>query len=190
MTQQQIPPQPDLPYPGDQPSAAPPKTSRRNTVIAAAIAGVVGILIGSGITAAAMSGGDEKPVSSVSAPTTAPATTEPPAVEETTTEPPAPTYGTPTKADFKLTVKVLSKQCFGSAGCNLTYRILVAYSGPDLDPSATYEVLYQVRGGEDGPVDNMLTVEGTQSSVDEEESVSTKSSKTKLTAVVTDVLSR
>lgn len=103
------------------------------------------------------------------------------------TPPPAPKYGTPVAKDFKLTVKTLTKQCFGSAGCNVTYRILVAYSGPDLDPSKSYDVLYTVRGGED-VVQNKLTVEDGQSSVDEEEMVSTKTSKAKLTAVATDVL--
>ena len=83
---------------------------------------------------------------------------------------------------------MLSKQCFGSAGCNVTYRILVDYTGPALDPAGKYEVLYQVRGGEDGPVSNSLEIADGQSSVDEEEFVIAKSSKTKLTAVVTDVL--
>jgi hypothetical protein len=106
----------------------------------------------------------------------APATTAPPKVTE------------PTAKDFKLTVKTLTKQCFGSAGCNVTYRILVTYSGPTLDPSKEYEVLYEVRGGEDGPVANKLTVADGESSVDEEEMVSTPKSSTKLTAVVTDVL--
>jgi hypothetical protein len=84
-------------------------------------------------------------------------------------------------------VKTLSKQCFGSAGCNITYRIEVGYDGPPLDPSNTYEVVYEVRGGEDGPQVNTLTVEGDQSSVDSEESISTSSAGRKLTAVVTSV---
>lgn len=69
-----------------------------------------------------------------------------------------------------------------------TRRLLVAYSGAALDPSVTYEVVYEVRGGEDGPVTNNLTVTGDTSSVDDEEMVSTKSRSTRLTVVVTDVL--
>jgi hypothetical protein len=84
-------------------------------------------------------------------------------------------------------VKTLSKQCFGSAGCNVTYRIEVGYDGPPLDPSNTAEVVYEVRGGEDGPQINTFTVEGDQSSVDREESISTSSAGRKLTAVVTSV---
>ena len=102
--------------------------------------------------------------------------------------PPAPKVTAPTVKDFKLTVKTLTKQCFGSAGCNVTFRILVTYSGPELDPSKEYEVLYEVRGGEDGPIANKLTVSGGESSVDEEEMVSTPKSSTKLVAVVTDLL--
>jgi hypothetical protein len=104
------------------------------------------------------------------------------------TDPPETTaVAQPRRRDFELTVKTLSKQCFGSAGCNLTYRIEVGYDGPPLDPSNTYEVVYEVRGGEDGPQINTLTVEGDQSSVDSEESISTNSSARKLTAVVTSV---
>ena len=194
MSQYQQPqPRPDLPYPGQHPPA-----KKSSTTLVALIAGLVGALVGASVTAAAMSGDPvAKAPTSVSSQATTPPDNGPtpdpvttPTNEPTATEPPAPTYGTPTKADFKLTAKVLTKQCFGSAGCNLTYRILVSYGGAELDPSVTYEVLYQVKGGEDGPVDNKLTVTGTQSSVDEEEFVSTKTSKTKLTAVVTDVLSQ
>jgi hypothetical protein len=93
----------------------------------------------------------------------------------------------PKARDFTLTVKTLEKTCFGSAGCNITYRIEVGYNGPTLDPSNTYEVVYEVRGGEDGPQINTLTVEGDQSSVDSEESISTSSASKKLTAVATSV---
>lgn len=181
-------------YPSQQRPTVDKPPKKPHHVLVAIVAGIVGILVGSGVTAAVMSGDPSaKGPASVSssattAPTTVPTTTEPPLVEETT-EPPAPTYGVPVKTDFKLTVKVLTKQCFGSAGCNVTFRILVSYTGPDLDPSAAYEVLYQVKGGEDGPIDNKLTVTGGESSVDEEEMVSIKTSKTKITAVATDVLS-
>jgi len=192
MSQYQQPqPRPDLPYPGQ-----PPAKKSRGTALVAIVASVVGALVGAGVTAAAMSGDPAAKapagVASQAGTTTPPDTgpsPDPIATPSTEYTPPEPTYGVPVKADFKLTVKVLTKKCFGSAGCNLTYRILVSYGGAELDPSVTYEVLYQVKGGEDGPVDNKLTVTGSQSSVDEEEFVSTKTSKTKLTAVVTDVLS-
>jgi hypothetical protein len=107
------------------------------------------------------------------------------AATPTPTEPPTPVV--PKAEDFTLTVKTLEKTCFGSAGCSITYRIDVGYDGPTLDPSNTYEVVYEVRGGEDGPQINTLTVEGDQSSVDSEETISTSSASRKLTAVATSV---
>ncbi|MEU1745812.1 hypothetical protein [Micromonospora arida] len=127
-------------------------------------------------TAASQSRPSTSAPTSAAAPTTAPATTPPP----------APGYDTPTKGDFKLKVKTLRKQCFGSAGCNITYRIDVTYTGDGLDPSSTYEVTYEVKGAED-PVINTFEVTGDSASVQQEETASTKRSGDKLTAVVTDV---
>jgi len=93
----------------------------------------------------------------------------------------------PSPSDFQLTVKILKKACFGSAGCNVTYRIEVAYGGPSLDPNVTYEVTYEVRGDESGTQTNTLTVTGDQSSVTQEELASTSSSSVKLTAHATSV---
>jgi hypothetical protein len=161
----------------------PKKHTIRNIVLV-----VVGVLIAAGIAAGLSGGGDPSATPSAS-PNTLPnvVTTDRPATAKPTT-PTEPAYGAPSKADFKLTPKVLSKKCFGSAGCNVTYRILVSYTGPTLDPSESYELVYEVRGGEDGPTTNTLTVTGGESSVDEEEYVSTNSKNAKLTAVVTDVL--
>jgi hypothetical protein len=164
---------------------------RTKQIIIAAVAGAVLFFTGVAVGSAGSAGTDatNKTASGKPAASTAPTTAPEPVVEETTpAPPPESTYGTPTKTDFKLTAKVLSKKCFGSAGCNLTYRIIISYTGPDLDPSKSYEVLYEVRGGEDGPATNTFTVTGGESSVDEKEFVSTKKTSSKLTAVVTDVL--
>jgi hypothetical protein len=179
--------------PQPAPNAKPPKKpmSHGAKIGWAALAGagifIVGVLAGNAGAGAQPAASSAAKLPAPTVTVTAPAA-EPPAAAEETSEPAAPTYGVPKKTDFKLTVKQLTKKCFGSAGCNVTYRILVSYGGATLDPDATYEVLYRVKGGEDGPVDNKLTVTGDQSSVDEEEMVSTKSTKTKLSVVVTDVL--
>lgn len=99
-----------------------------------------------------------------------------------------PTYATPTPADFTITVKILEKECFGSAGCLITYRIAPEYVGAPLDPSVTWLVTYEVRGVEDGPQINTFEVTGDEASFDAEESADTPSSKTKLTAKATQVL--
>lgn len=95
-------------------------------------------------------------------------------------------YSEPVIANFKVTVKVTKKSCFGSAGCNIEFRISPKYTGT-LDPSKTYEVTYEVSGVEDGPKINTFQLTGSTATVDETELASTKSSKVKLTVKVTDV---
>jgi hypothetical protein len=91
-----------------------------------AVAVVVGV-IAFGIGAAVGNGGGTSsgtPNAAGSASQPASSTTE---VEVTTTA--ATIDDTPEPSDFELTVKTLSKQCFGSAGCNITYRIQAGWDG-------------------------------------------------------------
>lgn len=187
---QQYPQQPQY-QPPPPPAATPPAVKPKRTlrIVVAVVAGAALFFAGVAVGSAGSAGPDAaaKPDSSKPAASTAPTAPEPVA-ETQPTVPPEPTFATPKKTDFKLTIKVLGKECFGSAGCNVTYRILVGYNGAALDPSVTYEVIYEVRGGEDGAVTNTLKITGDESSVDEEESISTKSKSSKLTVVVNDVL--
>lgn len=99
-------------------------------------------------------------------------------------DPPAVvTYPEPRAEDFRLTVKVLKKECFGSAGCLVDFRIELAYGGPTLDPSVTYELTYEIKGG-DEPLINTLEVTGDQYSTEKEETIEA-GAKAKLTAKVT-----
>lgn len=92
----------------------------------------------------------------------------------------------PTKADFTLGLKILSKECFGSAGCNLEFRLKPSYTGEEFDPGQTVEVTYQIVGSED-PYTNTFTMTGdTNASVNERESVQTGTAG-KISAKVTDV---
>jgi hypothetical protein len=87
-----------------------PRTFTGRQVLAVAVA--VGV-IAFGIGAAVDNGGGTSsgtPKAADSASQSAPTTTE---VEVTTTA--ASTYNTPEPSDFELTMKTLSKQCFGSA---------------------------------------------------------------------------
>ncbi|MEU4392768.1 hypothetical protein [Kribbella sp. NPDC023855] len=185
---QQYPQDPNFQPPG--PTAPQPQKPNHTALIIGLVVGG-SLLFGAGVAVGAARGDPTTKsavTSSATKTTTAPATTEPAPVETTTEAPPVPTYAAPAAKHFKLTAKILSKQCFGSAGCNVTYRILVTYTGPTLDPAVTYDVLYSVTGGEDGPVSNTLKVTGDESSVDEEESLSTKNKTAKLTVVVSDIL--
>jgi hypothetical protein len=138
--------------------------------------------VGGMIAAGAAGSGTKQKVTAASAPV-APAAKAPAAPAA----PVAPAAYVPTTSDFKLSLKVLSSQCFGEAGCNVTYRIKVGYTGQPLDPDQTYEVTYEVRGGESGPQVNTLTVSGTDVTTDKEEIISTSSTHYRLTVRVTDV---
>ncbi|MFI6161672.1 hypothetical protein ACIA59_17205 [Micromonospora haikouensis] len=180
-----------------QPPGPPPpiptitKPSRGRALVVSGIALVIALSIGGlGVAALGNDSTDTK-VGIGPAMATTPTSSAPPAAVPTTasvtTAPTLPRYATLTKRDIALKVKILRKQCFGSAGCNVTYRIDVAYRGTaDLDPSRTYEVTYQAKGAED-PIINTFEVTGDSASVQQEEMASTKRSGDTLTAVVTDV---
>lgn len=162
-----------------------PQRPKRNTgcVIAAVIGVAVVLLIGAVSCGALLStASDPGPMPGqhrAKAATSAPSGTATP--EDT------PTASKPRKGDFELRVKTLSKDCFGSAGCNVTYRIKVAYTGPSLDPDATYEVTYKVTGADDGATENTFTITGDQAEVQQEEMASTSSSGIELRAHATSV---
>lgn len=91
----------------------------------------------------------------------------------------------PVAEDFRIGTDVLEKQCFGSAGCNITFRISVQYVGPN-DPNST-EVTYEVLGGTD-PLINTFTIDANGDAlVDSEEFISTPSADAELTAKATRV---
>jgi hypothetical protein len=119
------------------------------------------------------------------------ATASIPATEESQPEvPPAPNL---TAADFKLDVKVLTRECFGDAGCSLTVRVQPTLIGAKaLDGSQSVLVQYTLTGGEDGPITETFTASGDGSggmtAEITDQVVSTKSKSTKITAKVLDVL--
>jgi hypothetical protein len=101
----------------------------------------------------------------------------------------APTTDGPavTAADIKLTPQVTGKQCFGSAGCNVTLKVKLAYDGPALDPDGTWLVTYEIKGGDDGPIIGSFEMMGDRTYEVNTEIVGTRSSKTKVTIKVTNV---
>lgn len=89
--------------------------------------------------------------------------------------------------NFKIGVKTRRQECFGSAGCNVTVQIDPDYVGNQDVSTGSWEITYEIRGGEDGPIIETMTLTDGTFSFPEEQSVSTTSSGTKLTAVATDV---
>lgn len=99
-------------------------------------------------------------------------------------------YLVPVPSDYTVTVKVLTKQCFGTAGCDLTYRTALAWNLSAVqspDPSITYDVTYEVDGGDSGPQVGTFQVTGNQYSDSGVQVISTTTQGQQLTAKVTDV---
>lgn len=163
-------------YPQYQPSEPPPAGKKRTWLWILAVVIALGIGYSAGSTQVSSS-------SNSKATTGTEATAPGPAVVAD----PEPEPELPDPDDFKIRVKILEKECFGSAGCSLTYRIEPKYTGTaTLPDDRTISVIYEVRGGEDGPQINTFTVTGDNAEFDAEEDISTTSSSKKLTAKATE----
>jgi hypothetical protein len=177
-------------YPPTPPPHVPPKPKRH---VWRWIALAAGALIVVGAVAGALGSGDKKVaapkhvISSSSAPAAPTAAVQPPIVEQPSDT--APAYITPKKGNFTVTLKVLSKECFGSAGCNITYRAKLSQDLPTgaLDPDITYDLTYVVHGDESGPQTETMYITGDQYEQPSEGLAMTPSAGTKLTVTVTKV---
>lgn len=98
-----------------------------------------------------------------------------------------PETHTPAPSEFAVGITVLKKECFGEAGCNVTYRIRPGYTGPTLDSSQSFTVTYTVLGG-DQEQQGSFTITGEQANFSGEEMIQTKTSKARLTIRVDEVL--
>ncbi|MCG0062252.1 hypothetical protein L0F81_02935 [Streptomyces tricolor] len=173
------PPTPSFPPP---PPPAP-KKSRTHLVIIGSAAAVIAAVIGTGVVVVQSSNDDSKP--------TATATTSTPAEEAATAteEDPEPTYAEVTAANFTISLRTTKRQCFGSAGCNMTVEptlTLVGDSG-SIDPDAVYEITYEIRGDESGPVIETAELSNQTSLNYRPSMISTASAGTKVSVEITDV---
>jgi hypothetical protein len=93
------------------------------------------------------------------------------------------------KSDIELSIKILRKECHGSAGCDVTYRVVVDHVSTDGWPkTGDVYVTYQVTGPEDGPEYGTLSIGIDESYYEPWETVnSTRSRSVELTAKVTEV---
>jgi hypothetical protein len=105
----------------------------------------------------------------------------------TASEAPTPTGPAPTPADFTIAVIETQKNCYGSAGCNVTYRIDPTFLGVAPDASQSFTVIYELTGGKD-PETGSFEMQGTKYNRPSERMISTDSSGAVLTATVTQVL--
>lgn len=96
----------------------------------------------------------------------------------------------PVPADFTLAPVITRKQCFGSAGCNVSYTIDVTYNAlKPLDPGATYAITYEVHGGESVAIDT-IELDGDGTYMDREVMAGTPTEAATLSVVVTSVRER
>lgn len=155
----------------------PPKWTRRSLWIIAVIgAFILGVAVGVPAgTAGNTDGGSAPAGETATAPTSDGAV--PPAIPESSRY-------LPTPADFTVTVTVVEKQCFGSAGCNVTFRPELAYSGPPIDDS--FIVNYELAGTQD-PFLGRLTITPDGQYSYNEEHVQTRPGA-ELSATVTQVI--
>lgn len=118
---------------------------------------------------------------------TSPTTSAARAAAAPTAEAPPPKAPGLGKRDVTLAVKILKKECFGSAGCNVRYRMVATVDKAKMEPDATYSVIYDVTGLEDSQTGTLtLKADGTYEQ-DDFLTGQTRTTKVRLKAVVTDV---
>ncbi|QVI24275.1 hypothetical protein KHQ06_16800 [Nocardia tengchongensis] len=127
--------------------------------------------------------------------------TTPPAVVATpgparaiTTVAPKPAFR-PTPDQISLSLKVVKKTCYGSAGCNVFVQIDPSFGfSEDIPAGQKWTVIYEIDGGEDGPKTNSFVISRGSATgqvnyrFDKKELVSTSGPNDVLTAIVTDVI--
>lgn len=171
------------PTPPPMPEHAPgaPQKKRTNAIIIGAAAAVIATIVTTGIVVV-QTRDDSKPATSASATSSRPVT-------KAEAPDPTPTYDDVDESSFTIELKTKSRQCFGSAGCNLTVEPDLTYLGDSgsIDPDAVYEITYEIHGDRSGPVIETAELSN-QTSLNYTPSViSTASASTKVSVEITDV---
>jgi hypothetical protein len=176
---------PDLPPP--PPPTPAPKKNRTNAIIIGSAAAVIATIITTGIVVVQTIGGDSKPKAAVES--SAPADDDGVTTAADEPEPdPEPTYAEVDADSFSIKLRTTERQCFGSAGCNVTVEPDLTYEGlEDLDPDAVYEITYEIRGDESGPVIETAELSDETTLSYQPTMISTVSSGTKVSVKITDV---
>ncbi|MFD7462805.1 MULTISPECIES: hypothetical protein [unclassified Streptomyces] len=181
------PPPPEFPPPM-QPEPSAPTRNRTNAIIIGAAAAVIAAVVATGIVVVQSRDDDSKPAATAksSAPAEDVVTA---AAEEPDSE---PTYDEVDADSFAIALRTTERQCFGSAGCNVTVEPKVTYLGisEDINPNAVYEITYEINGDESGPVIETAELSDQTSLRYTPSLISTASSDTEVSVEITDVLER
>lgn len=110
-----------------------------------------------------------------------------PSVAEADVQSSTPKAIEPVASEFIVDLKTKSKQCFGSAGCNVTVEPDITYTGaPESLDGVLCDITYKLSGDESGDVIETAEVDG-DSLTFYPSSLSTPSSSVDVEAEVTDV---
>ncbi|MYU20807.1 hypothetical protein GTY84_02835 [Streptomyces sp. SID8352] len=168
------------------PVPAPAEKKRPgNKVIIGASAAIIAAIVGTGAVQAVNDRDDTSA-------TTATESSEPAEAPVTTVadEPePEPTFVEPTVDDFTIELRTTSRQCFGSAGCNITVEPKLSYTGltDALDPDAVYQITYEIKGDDSGPILKTLELSDQTTLNYTPTSLSTASASKKLSVKITEI---
>lgn len=179
----------DIPPPPQDPPVVP---GHRRTTLLASVAAVVLLGVGGGIGFLIGSSTAGSPAPSSSQSTSADAGDDGYWNDNDAEESDGTEYAKLTADDFSMELRTSERQCFGSAGCNVTVEPDITYLGlsEDLDPNATYEITYEITGDEDGPIIATAELTNGEDLSMSGSVVGTPSTSTKVTVEITEVITR
>ena len=173
----------NTPPPPAFPPHTPPQKKRTNAVIIGAAIAVIAAVVATGIVVVQAQNDDSKPAT-----TAAPSAPDTDAVAAAT-EDSEPTYTDVDADSFTIDLKTKSRQCFGSAGCNVTVEpdLALVVDSESIDPDAVYEITYEIHGDQSGPVIETAELTDRTSLNYTQSLISTASASTKVSVEITDV---
>lgn len=181
-------PPPGFPPPVPPLPPAPPRKSRTNLIIIGSAAAVIAAIVTTGIVVVQATGDDSKPAAAATPSLYGSDGTVDAAEEPTPT--PEPTYAALAPTDFTMTLRTTERQCFGSAGCNVTVEPVLSYVGAwnGVDPDAVYSITYEIRGDESGAVIETAELSDETTLNYTPTLISTASASKKVSVKITDVV--
>ncbi|MBO7940961.1 hypothetical protein [Streptomyces antibioticus] len=180
------PPHDFPPLPTEPPTQ--PKKSRTNLIVMGSAAAVIAAIVAVGIVVARSGeSGDSESAPAKPSLYGSGGTVDLPTEPESA---PEPSYAALDADDFTIELRTTERQCFGSAGCNVTVEPNLTYVGAfnGIDPDAVYEITYEIRGDESGTVIQTAELSNETSLNYRPSLISTASSGTEVSVVITDVV--
>lgn len=181
MTEPTLPPMPSIP-----PSPPAPRKSRTNAVIIGAAAAVIAAVVATGIVVVQSGSDDSKPAAAAEPSLFGSDGTIDPTAD------PTPTYDEVDADNFSIELRTTKRQCFGSAGCNVTVEPELTYLGDsdNISPDAVYEITYEIHGDDSGPVIETAKLTNRTSLNYTPSLISTASANVEVSVEITDVQER